>query len=216
MKPNADLASIRRDYIQPEFDIKNAKEDPFEQFSDWFDEIAHISPEECNCMTLATASPEGVPHARVVLLKGIEDYKFIFYTNTQSDKGNEIEKNPRVCLNFYWWELSRQVRIDGIAERVSDEQATSYFQSRPRESQIGAWASPQSSPIGSRQVLEERVKQLEEKFKGQDVIPKPKQWGGYAISPMSLEFWQGRPSRLHDRLIYFLDDKQWKVRRLAP
>ena len=216
MAGNKDLADIRREYIQPVFGVDNVERDPFVQFEQWFDEMSKINPEECNSFTLATASPDGVPHARVVLLKSIDEYKFVFYTNTQSNKGAEIENNPRVCLNFYWSELSRQVRIDGMAERVSEQAATAYFNSRPRGAQIGAWASPQSSPIGKRSLLEERVKQLEEKFKDQDVIPKPKQWGGYAVTPISFEFWQGRPNRLHDRLLYYLEGDEWGIRRLAP
>lgn len=217
MAVNKNLASLRREYLEPEFGVKTVEADPYIQFDKWFEEMMTLGSEEVNCMTLATASTTGRPGARIVLLKGIEDGQFVFYTNYQSAKGREIEQNPHVCLNFYWPELSRQVRIDGIAERVSEAAATTYFQSRPRGAQVGAWASPQSAPIANRQVLEERAHEMEEKFKGQEVLPKPKQWGGYGVKPVAFEFWQGRPDRLHDRICYLLDgDNQWNIQRLSP
>lgn len=167
-------------------------------------------------MNLATVNENGRPASRIVLLKGIEDNKFVFYTNHQSRKGKELDTNPACALTFFWPELERQVRIEGVASRTDEKRAEKYFQSRPRGSQLGAWASPQSTMISDRSLLEERVKKLEEKFKGQDILPKPNQWGGYEIEPLMIEFWQGRPSRLHDRILYTKDDGVWKINRLAP
>jgi pyridoxamine 5'-phosphate oxidase len=171
---------------------------------------------EANAMNLATISRDGRPTSRVVLLKGIENGKFVFYTNYQSAKGKELEINPACALTFFWPELERQVRIEGVASRVSEQQSLAYFQSRPRGSQIGAWSSPQSSIIDSRSILEERVAQLEKKFEGVDVLPKPNQWGGYEVDALMIEFWQGRPSRLHDRIQFNKVDGAWKIYRLAP
>jgi pyridoxamine 5'-phosphate oxidase len=151
-----------------------------------------------------------------VLLKGIENKKLLFYTNYQSKKGKELEENSACALTFFWPDLERQVRIEGVAERTDEKISESYFQSRPRTSQIGAWASPQSSVIKDRSILEERVLQLEKKFAGSDKLPKPFQWGGYQVDPYMIEFWQGRPSRLHDRIEYTKVDNVWKIHRLAP
>ena len=167
-------------------------------------------------MNLATVNENGRPASRIVLLKGIENHKFVFYTNYQSRKGKELDQNPACSLTFFWPELERQVRIEGSASRVDEKRSEKYFQSRPRGSQVGAWASPQSTLISDRFLLEERSKQLEDKFKGQDVLPKPNQWGGYEIDPLMIEFWQGRPSRLHDRILYTKADGEWKINRLAP
>ena len=151
-----------------------------------------------------------------MLLKGIEANKFVFYTNYQSSKGHDLDKNPACALTFFWPELERQVRIEGVADRVDEKRSTAYFQSRPRGSQVGAWSSPQSSILTSRGILEERVKEIEKKFEGKDVLPKPHQWGGFQVEPLMIEFWQGRQSRLHDRIKYTKVDGVWQIHRLAP
>lgn len=216
MRENKDFSELRREYKQPSFDIDKASPNPIEQFDFWLKDISKTKNPEINAMTLATVGKSGFPSIRVVLLKGIENGNFIFYTNYSSQKGIDIKANPKVALNFYWPELSRQVRIEGIVEKVAEVTSEKYFNSRPRGSQIGAWTSPQSAVLQSRKPLEERYKQMEEKFKGKE-IPKPKQWGGYSVTPLSLEFWQGRENRLHDRLLYIPQpDKSWKIERLAP
>jgi pyridoxamine 5'-phosphate oxidase len=186
------------------------------QFEKWLQEALQAKVMEPNAMNLATVNSEGRPSARIVLLKGIENQQFTFFTNYQSLKGRELEDNPACALTFFWPELERQVRIEGTAQRVSPDVSEAYFQSRPRTSQIGAWSSPQSSIIDNRKILEERVKQIEQKFSGKDVLPRPHQWGGYAVSPLLIEFWQGRASRLHDRLQFMKEDSVWKIFRLAP
>ena len=167
-------------------------------------------------MNLATVSENGLPSLRIVLLKGIEGGSFVFYTNYQSRKGNQLDESPVCALTFFWPELERQVRIEGTAKRMPEDASIAYFQSRPRDSQVGAWASPQSTIIANRNILEERVKEIEKRFKGQPVLPKPKQWGGFRVEPHWIEFWQGRQSRLHDRILYSRTDKGWKINRLAP
>jgi pyridoxamine 5'-phosphate oxidase len=167
-------------------------------------------------MCLATVSPDGRPSQRIVLLKGVEENKFLFYTNYQSKKGSQLEMNPVCALTFFWPELERQVRIEGTVERVSTEKSTEYFQSRPRGSQLGAWASPQSSAIKDRSLLEQRLLDMEKKFADVPVVPKPQQWGGYAVTPFLIEFWQGRPNRLHDRIEFVKADAGWSINRLAP
>lgn len=171
---------------------------------------------EPNAMTLATIDDHGAPSARIVLLKGLENSHFIFYTNYQSDKGRQLEKNPVCAVTFFWPELERQVRVQGIASRVAPSLSDTYFQSRPRESQIGAWASPQSSMIANRSILEQRYRDIEKKFEGQAVLPRPQQWGGFQVEPFEVEFWQGGPGRLHDRIQYLKVDNTWKIHRLAP
>lgn len=211
-----DLASIRKDYSKAALDAQSVSQDPITQFTKWFDEAIAAKVPEPNAMNLATINENGRPASRIVLLKGVEDHKFVFYTNYQSRKGKELDGNPACSLTFFWPELERQVRIEGVASRIDEKRSEKYFQSRPRDSQVGAWASPQSSLIADRSLLEERAKQIEAKFKGQDVLPKPNQWGGYEIDPLMIEFWQGRPSRLHDRILYTKDDGVWKINRLAP
>jgi len=210
------LSEIRRDYTKAKLDLESVDKDPIAQFEKWFKEAVDSQALEPNAMNLATIAEGGRPTSRIVLLKGIESKRFVFYTNYQSQKGRELENNPLCALNFFWPELERQVRIEGVASRVTEDNSLAYFQSRPRESQIGAWASPQSSIIKDRSLLEERVKQIEQRFEGQQVLPKPKQWGGYAVAAHEIEFWQGRPSRLHDRIVYTLVEDQWKINRLAP
>jgi pyridoxamine 5'-phosphate oxidase len=210
------LAEIRKEYSKATLDITNVSNDPIAQFNKWFDEAIKAKVLEPNAMSLATVSNDQRPSCRIVLLKGIEENKFLFYTNYQSHKGKELENNPVCALTFFWPELERQIRIEGIAGRVSENKSIEYFQSRPLDSQISAWASPQSSIIQNRIILEDRVKQIEKKFEGNKVLPKPHQWGGYEVDPLLIEFWQGRQSRLHDRLEYIKVDGSWKAHRLAP
>lgn len=210
------IADLRKDYSKASLDIADVLPDPMKQFEKWFNEAVNAQVMEPNAMNLATVSESGKPTSRIVLLKGIEDQHFVFYTNYQSVKGRDLEKNPACALTFFWPELERQIRIEGTAERVAASQSEAYFQSRPRGSQIGAWASPQSAIIDSRDILEERATQLEKKFEGQSALPKPNQWGGYKVLPLVVEFWQGRPSRLHDRIQYTKVDSKWKTYRLAP
>lgn len=210
------LAEIRKEYSKATLDITNVSPNPIQQFNKWFDEALASKVLEPNAMSLATVSNDNRPSCRIVLLKGIEVDRFLFYTNYQSHKGRELENNPVCALTFFWPELERQVRIEGIADRVPEDKSIEYFQSRPLGAQVGAWASPQSSIIDNRTILEERVKQMEKKFEGSKVLPKPHQWGGYAVDPLMIEFWQGRQSRLHDRLEYVKVDGSWKIHRLAP
>ncbi|HOX83529.1 MAG TPA: pyridoxamine 5'-phosphate oxidase [Chryseolinea sp.] len=210
------IDDLRKDYSKSDLDVKDVLKDPIDQFKKWFDEARKSEVPEVNAMNLSTVNSEGKPTSRIVLLKGIEEGKFIFYTNYQSQKGRELEQNPSCALNFFWPELERQVRIEGDAFRVDENKSVEYFQSRPRGSQIGAWSSPQSTIIDSRDILDERKKKIEEKFEGLSVLPKPHQWGGFEIDPIMFEFWQGRPSRLHDRVQYIKVDGVWKVQRLAP
>ncbi len=211
-----DLASLRNEYSKAALDAKSVSQDPISQFTKWFEEAITAKIPEPNAMNLATVNENGRPASRIVLLKGIENYKFVFYTNYQSRKGKELDQNPACSLTFFWPELERQVRIEGVASRIDEKRSEKYFQSRPRGSQVGAWASPQSSVISDRSLLEERAKQIEAKYKGQELLPKPNQWGGYEIDPLMIEFWQGRPSRLHDRILYTKDESEWKINRLAP
>lgn len=211
-----DLASIRKDYSKASLDAKTVAKDPLTQFTEWFQEAVKAEVPEVNAMNLATVNENGRPASRIVLLKSVEVQKFVFFTNYQSRKGKELDANPACALTFFWPELERQVRIEGIASRIDEKRSENYFQSRPRGSQVGAWASPQSSLISDRSLLEERVKQIEAKYKAEELLPKPNQWGGYEVDPLMFEFWQGRPSRLHDRILYTKDDGVWKINRLAP
>ena len=210
------LAEIRKEYSKATLDFTNVATDPIHQFTKWFDEAINAKVLEPNAMSLATVSNDNRPSCRIVLLKGIEENKFLFYTNYQSHKGKELENNPVCALTFFWPELERQVRIEGVAGRVGENQSMEYFQSRPLGAQVSAWASPQSSIIENRTILEERVKQIEKRFEGNKVLPRPHQWGGYAVEPHMIEFWQGRENRLHDRLEYMRVEGSWKIHRLAP
>lgn len=209
------IASLRREYAKEKLDIDTVAGEPVEQFEAWFMEALAAEVLEANAMNLATVSESGRPTSRIVLLKGIEEGKFVFFTNYQSNKGRELENNPYCALTFFWAELERQVRIEGKVSRISEKRSIDYFNSRPRGAQIGAWTSPQSAPVESRSLLELRYKQLEEQF-GEKPIEKPKQWGGYEVDPFLIEFWQGRPNRLHDRILYVKKDSSWEIRRLAP
>lgn len=210
------IAKIRTEYARHSLGEKDVDANPISQFRKWLREALTAQVLEATAMNMATLSAQGIPSSRIVLLKEVKDNGFVFYTNYQSNKGRELELNPVTALNFFWPELERQVRIQGTVKKASKEDSEKYFQERPKSSQIGAWASPQSAVIKGRKILEEREKQLREKFEGQDVLPKPEQWGGYIVEPFLVEFWQGRPSRLHDRIVYTLEDSKWKISRLAP
>lgn len=210
------IADIRRDYSLKTLLETEVANNPFLQFGDWWQQAIESEIDEVNAMTLATASPEGVPAARIVLLKAYDEKGFVFFTNYDSAKGRDLTENPKASLLFFWKELERQVRITGLVEKVSVAENDDYFLSRPTGSQIGAWASPQSHVIENRSWLENRVKELDEKFKTEP-LTRPPHWGGYRVKPVIIEFWQGRSSRLHDRLQYSLqDDGGWKIERLAP
>lgn len=209
------IADIRTDYKLHSLDESSAAKDPFEQFTQWWDEAIKSAIDEVNAMTLATATAEGVPSARIVLLKGYDTNGFIFFTNYNSDKGKDIADNPRAALLFFWKELERQVRIEGTVEKLDARSSDEYFASRPAASRIGALASPQSEKIESRDVLEKKYTELELQY-ANGSVSRPAHWGGYIVKPASFEFWQGRPSRLHDRLLYTKQDESWGINRLAP
>lgn len=210
------LDDLRRDYMFAGLSEADADADPFRQFQRWFDEASAAGILEPNAMTLATATPDGVPSARMVLLKGFDARGFTFFTNYESRKGGELASNPRAALVFFWVDLARQVRIEGTVERVSEEESTTYFQSRPQGSQLSAATSRQSAVIADRATLERAVAQAAQRYDGQQ-IPRPDFWGGFRVVPTTIEFWQGRPNRLHDRLRYrrAIDDA-WRVERLSP
>lgn len=210
------ISEIRKEYTMASLELKTIHKNPIAQFEKWFKEAMQAEVLEPTAMTLSTVTEDGRPTARVVLLKGVEKNKFSFYTNYQSKKGKELEHNPACALTFFWPELERQVRIEGVSERLETAVSEAYFQSRPRGSQVGAWASPQSSIIKDREILEARVKEIEKRFEGKEVLPKPHQWGGYAVEPFEIEFWQGRASRLHDRIVYYKNEGEWVIHRLAP
>jgi pyridoxamine 5'-phosphate oxidase len=210
------IADLRREYASRALVESEALDDPIRQFGLWFDEAVNAALLEVNAMTLATASPTGEPAARIVLLKGFDERGFVFFTNYESAKGQDLERNPRASLLFFWTELERQVRITGGVARVSSEESTAYFHSRPFESQVGTWASAQSRVLPDRQTLEARQEGLLRTHEGK-VVPRPPYWGGYRVAPERIEFWQGRTSRLHDRLQYTKGvDGSWSRVRLAP
>lgn len=197
-------------------DEKLVDRNPIKQFQEWFNDAIAAKLPLAEAMNLATATPEGRPSSRMVLLKQVDDEGFVFFTNYHSPKAQELESNPYAALVFYWPQLDRQVRIEGKVERTSAEESAAYFQTRPRESQIGAWASPQSSVITGREVLEERVKELEEYYRDRE-IECPGHWGGYRLRPDRIEFWKSRVGRLHDRILYERgSDDAWLIKRLAP
>lgn len=213
------IEDLREDYSLTVLEESDVFESPIRQFQAWFKAAHDSKTGEANVMTLATATKAGVPSARIVLLKGVSEEGFRFYTNYDSHKGQELKENPNVSLVFFWEALQRQVRIQGMAYQLTEAQSTEYFQSRPKGSQIGAWASPQSQVLKGRNLLEDNVAQLLEKYAEKDKLPKPPHWGGYIVKPYKIEFWQGRSSRLHDRLLYTLvdlDPMKWTIERLAP
>lgn len=210
------LKNLRVDYGLADLAEAHVATDPVAQFMRWFDEALTAKLPEPDAMTLATASPDGMPSARVVLLKGVDASGFTFFTNYTSRKGRELDANPRACLCFFWQPMERQVRVEGTVGRVSRAESEAYFCSRPMASQLGAWVSRQSNPIASREVLEQRAAEIAGRFAG-GPVPLPDFWGGYRVAPQAVEFWQGRPSRLHDRLLYTrAADGAWKIERLSP
>ncbi|GAA4271710.1 pyridoxamine 5'-phosphate oxidase [Aquimarina gracilis] len=214
---NRDLTNYRKSYEKSFLEENNLPDSPFVLFSEWFKEVENAGGvEEANAMTLTTVGLDGFPKNRVVLLKGVDEDGFVFYTNYTSEKGKAISENNKVCLSFFWPNLERQVIVKGTAKKVSEEKSVAYFQSRPRGSQLGAWASNQSKVIISREMLETRIASLEKQYKNTE-IPKPSFWGGYCVEPYSFEFWQGRPNRLHDRIRFLvLENEKWQISRLAP
>ncbi len=214
---NLPLADLRKAYVADTLDKSQIHQDPFEQFAKWMEQALSIKGIEANAMTLATSNANGQPSARIVLLKGFTNDGLVFYTNYESRKGEELLKNPLAALLFYWEILERQIRIEGKVARLSPEKSDAYFHSRPKGSQIGAIASPQSQVIGSRAILEDKVKTLSQKYENTSEIPRPKNWGGFLLQPQRFEFWQGRANRLHDRFQYTLkEDQNWSIERLAP
>lgn len=217
MKMN--IAHLRQDYQMESLDINDVSKNPYVQFSKWFDEAMKAEILEPNAMTLATVNAEGKPSARVVLLKGIhtEGYGFVFYTNYDSQKAQDMAVCPSVALCFNWLDLQRQVRIEGKVEKISADISAEYFNSRPKGSQIGALASPQSQVVPDRAFLEENFQKIADLYANEEVIPCPPNWGGYVVRPTKIEFWQGRRSRLHDRICYtMVRNDEWKIERLAP
>ena len=221
------IADIRKDYKLASLEEADVASNPIDQFTRWWNEAVASQIDEVNAMTLATVNPAGVPAARIVLLKGYNSEGFIFFTNYESDKGKNLAQNPNAALVFFWKELERQIRIEGTVQKVSAEESDRYFNSRPASSRIGAWASPQSAVIENRLVIEQNVERYSSIF-ANDSIERPDHWGGYIVKPTSIEFWQGRSSRLHDRIRYKLEtsdynaatdtrtDANWKIERLAP
>ena len=213
---NASIADLRQEYSSQSLLETDVANNPVEQFAKWWQQAVQSEIIEPNAMTLATASSDGVPAARIVLLKGFDENGFVFYTNYNSYKGMQLEENPKACLVFFWKELERQVRIVGLVEKLAAKENDEYFHSRPTASQLGAVTSPQSQVIESRSWLDNHYQQVADQFKNKK-IQRPSYWGGYVVKPVIVEFWQGRPSRLHDRIQYSLDENgSWKIERLAP
>lgn len=215
MTPPASIADLRREYARARLDEKDVSPDPVAEFARWFAEAQTAAVDEPNAMMLATATSDGRPSARVVLLKGFDERGFVFFTDYRSRKGVELEANPRAALAFHWGEVERQVRIEGRVTRTTREESELYYRTRPLGSRLGAWASHQSRPIASRDVLEAGLRQIERRFAGTEV-PLPPHWGGYRVRPELFEFWQGRESRLHDRIRYLREGERWRIERVSP
>lgn len=209
------ISSIRKDYQLQSLDLTDVAETPVLQFDKWWNEAVSSSIDEVNAMTLATVNPDGKPAARIVLLKGFDENGFIFFTNYLSEKGKSLSAHPYASLVFFWKELERQVRVEGSCIQVSESESDEYFLSRPIGSRLGAWASPQSTVISSRTVLDQNLDRVTAQY-ADGIVPRPEHWGGYRVIPEMVEFWQGRPSRLHDRIRYRKDESQWLIERLAP
>lgn len=208
------IAQLRRDYVSRPFDESHVVADPFDQFKLWFEEAIRAEQPDVEAMTLSTMA-DGRLSARIVLLKGFDARGFVFFTNYESRKSRELAAHPLAALTFYWHTLNRQVRIEGAVEKASRQESEDYFRTRPRGSQIGAWASPQSDELTSREILEQSVADIEARF-GDGEIPCPPFWGGWRLQPVQIEFWQGRESRLHDRIVYQKENDAWQIIRLAP
>jgi pyridoxamine 5'-phosphate oxidase len=211
------LEDLREDYRLASLDERNCETNPIQQFQNWFRDAKSAHLKEPNAMTLATATKDGKPSGRIVLLKEFSEIGFVFYTNYDSRKGRELEANPNCALTFLWAELERQVRVEGTVSRIAPEKSEAYFRGRPRGSRLGAWVSSQSEVLPNREVLEKRLAELEEKYAGSDDIPPPDYWGGYCVQPDTIEFWQGRSNRLHDRILYRKTSQtEWQIDRLSP
>lgn len=211
----AELADLRRDYTRDGLLESQAPAEPLSLFATWFEQAVEIESTEANAMMLATVDDAGQPHLRTLLLKGMDDRGFVFFTNYHSAKGQQLQSHPQAAMTFWWHDLERQVRIEGVVERISDDESDAYYQSRPLGSRLGAWASPQSQVIASRDLLEQNLEQLQQRYADQ-APERPPHWGGFRLKPQLIEFWQGRPSRLHDRLSYRLLESGWQRERLAP
>lgn len=210
------IADIRKDYKLETLNETDVADNAITQFGKWWQDAINSDIDEVNAITLATATQEGKPSARIVLLKGYDENGFVFFSNYESHKGKELANNPQACMVFFWKELERQIRVEGTIEKVSNEESDTYFLSRPKGSQLGAWASPQSTVIESRELIENNVIKYTNQFKEESIV-RPLHWGGYRLKPQLVEFWQGRQSRLHDRLQYTLvAEGYWKIERLAP
>lgn len=209
------IADMRRNYTRDGLLESQAADDPIVQFGTWFSQAVDVEPNEPNAMMLATVDADGQPHLRTLLLKGFDARGFVFFTNYQSAKGEQLLAHPHAAMTFWWHDLERQVRIEGAVEQVSAEESDSYYHSRPLGSRLGAWTSPQSQVISGREVLEQRLAAVEATY-AEVEPPRPSHWGGFRLVPQMIEFWQGRPSRLHDRLRYCLEGGSWRRERLAP